>query len=91
MTARLISRGQVAIMLGHTPDWFARHRKKLESKQGFPPRVPGCGARWDVDAIHEWLNSHHKPATKVTIVTNDNIERELVDRARAIAGELRGR
>jgi len=54
MPDALLKHGQVAQLLGHSADWFSRHRAQLEA-QGFPRPVPGCGRRWDPAAIEAWL------------------------------------
>lgn len=45
---------QVGRELGHSAEWFSRHRAKLEAEQGFPPPMPGCGKRWDSAAVARW-------------------------------------
>lgn len=53
---RLLSRAQVAQLLGQSLDWFARNHKILTACHSFPAKVPGCGDRWDREAIHRWLD-----------------------------------
>lgn len=60
---RLLSRAQVAQLLGQSLDWFARNHKILTIYHSFPAKVPGCGDRWDREAIHRWLDGFMEEST----------------------------
>ena len=52
MTAAEVAR--VVFRRDH-PDWFYRHRKRLESDHGFPPPLGGIGELlYDPDKVQAW-------------------------------------
>lgn len=69
----LLTQRQVAEWLGHSLDWFRRHRARLTAEQGFPAPVPGLGRRWDPAAITAWLARYRGVAPPVESGDWDNI------------------
>lgn len=57
----LLTSAQVGRLLGHSHEWFVRHRKRLETDHAFPPPVAGVGYRWDPTAIAAWLATQRGP------------------------------
>ena len=67
MTARrCLTDVEVAAKLGRDRAWFARNKKRLIEKEGFPPMLPIL-RRWDEAAIDAWLDGF---MNSVTITLN---------------------
>ncbi len=61
--SRMLNAIEVADLLGHSIHWFYANRKRLETEQGFPRRVPGLGKKWDVQDIESWIDAQKRRAT----------------------------
>lgn len=80
---RLLVAGEVAVLLGLPSGRAFLARVRRMRGHGFPASVPGCGRRWDRDAILAWLDGQipgHVPPGLTT-----QAEQTLIRRARALA------
>jgi hypothetical protein len=66
MSRDLLNIAQVAKIIRHSPEWFSRHRKRLEEEHGFPKSVAGMGKRWDPRAIEIWQDWQLPPAASAS-------------------------
>lgn len=53
---RLGDLAAVAVILGVTKDWLYRNRASLAAEHGFPAPVPNMPSRYDLVAVHLWLD-----------------------------------
>lgn len=93
MTGALDCAG-VARALGHTVEWFYVHRAELEQLHGFPKPLPGCGLRWDAEAVARWKLGGASSAAAAPPASTDELEvwRARLDaRVPEVAARLRRR
>ena len=82
----LLNHPQVAKRLGHSSDWFYRHRDRLIRDHGFPSSVDGCFRRWDPAAIDAWLDAQ-LPAAARSAKADDAAELARIEARREARGQ----
>lgn len=87
---RAIDAAEVALKLGHSVEWFYKHRKKLEDEHAFPKPVPGLAKRWDEPAIDAWFDRQTGEQASAPRIAGSSetepVEFRLARRASELAG-----